>query len=294
MDLGCHLDGYIAVAAHTCIVPEAAGKEPKEPDAVMANVAVATYQAMLAAAACLTAGKTNADVTAAVEKVAEAYGVTPISSVRMHQMKRFVLDGVKEVALKTPTPEEQEEEKLPPCTFEQHEVYAVDVAMSSGDGNARPGDLRTTVFKRNVGQQYHLKLQASRALLTEVDRRFSTFPFTLRHMKDVRKARLGISECVTHGLLTPYPSLHDHSGVVAHFKCTVLLLPSRTSRVTGLTLPTYFKSDKKLDPASAQLVQKMSGGIGSKKKKNKKKKAAGAGAAAAADADKEDGEEEKE
>jgi curved DNA binding protein len=272
MDLGCHLDGYIAVAAHTCIVPEAAGQDPTVSDPAMGHVALAAYHAMLAAAASLTAGNKNTDVTAAVEKVAQAYGVTPISSVRMHQMKRYVLDGVKEVALKTPTPEEQEEEKLPPCTFEQYEVYAVDVAMSSGDGNARPGELRTTVFKRNVEQQYQLKMQASRALLTEVDRRYPTLPFTLRHMKDVRKARLGISECVSHGLLTPYPSLHDHSGIVAHFKCTVLLLPSRTSRVTGLPLPAYFTSDKTLDPESAALVQKMQGS-NSKKKKNKKKKA---------------------
>lgn len=255
MDLGCHIDGYIAVAAHTCIVPESADKEPAEPDEETGNVAVAAYNAMLIAAASISAGLKNTDVTKAVEKVAKAYGVTPISSVRMHQMKRYVLDGVKEVALKEPNPEESEmEEKLPECTFEQFEVYAVDVAMSTGDGNARPGDMRTTVFKRNVEQQYSLKVQASRALLAEVDKKFPTLPFTLRHLNDVRKARLGLPECVSHGLLTPYPSLHDHSGRVAHFKCTVLLLPSGTARITGLDLPTYFKTKKEPDEETAKIL----------------------------------------
>jgi curved DNA binding protein len=278
MDLGCHVDGYIAVAAHTCVVPESADVPPSEQTEGTSNVAVAAYNAMLVAAASIKAGAKNTEVTEAVERVAKYYGVTPIHSVRMHQMKRYVLDGVKEVALKKVNPEEQPlEEKLPECTFEQFEVYAVDVAMSSGDGNARPGNMRTTVFKRNVEQQYSLKVQASRALLAEVDKKFPTLPFTLRHLNDVRKARLGLQECVQHGLLQPYPSLHDHSGQVAHFKCTVLLLPSGTSKVTGLDMPSYFKTTKEADEdtkkVTSQLDEEASKRAARKAaKKDKKKK----------------------
>lgn len=279
MDLGCHIDGYIAVAAHTCIVPESADSPPTGVDsATTGNVAVAAYNAMLVAAASITAGAKNTDVTSAVERVANAYGVTPIHSVRMHQMKRYVLDGVKEVALKAPNPDDETEEKLAECTFEQFEVYAVDVAMSTGDGNARAGSLRTTVYKRNVEQQYSLKVQASRGLLAEVDKKFPTLPFTLRHLSDTRKARLGIPECVSRGLLTPYPSLHDHSGTVAHFKCTVLLLPSGTSRVTGLDLPNYFTTEKEPDEETAKVLkvleEEAAKKAARKAAKKKKKKAA--------------------
>lgn len=277
MDLGCHLDGYIAVAAHTLIVKESPDAAPAKDDE-LGNVAVAAYNAMLVAAASITAGKTNADVTKAVERVANAYGVTPISSVRMHQMKRYVLDGVKEVALKEPSPDDPEEEKVPDCTFEQAEVYAVDVAMSTGDGKARPGELRTTVFKRNVEKQYLLKVKASRQVLAEVDKKFPTLPFTLRHLSDIRTARLGINECIAHGLLTPYPSLHEYSGKVAHFKCTVLLLPSGTARVTGLKLPEYFTTDKEADEETKKILDEIAQAEAKKaakkaaKKKNKKKK----------------------
>jgi curved DNA binding protein len=276
IDLGCHIDGYIAVAAHTCVVPESADAPVPEQE-VTGNVAVAAYNAMLVAAAAISAGAKNTDVTKAVERVAKAYGVVPISSVRMHQMKRYVLDGVKEVALKAPSKDEIEtEEKLADCTFEQNEVYAVDVAMSTGDGHARPGDFRTTVYKRNVEQQYSLKMQASRALLAEVDKNFPTLPFTLRHLQDVRKAKLGLQECIAHGLLTPYPSLHDHSGTVAHFKCTVLLLPSGTTKVTGLDLPAYFKTTKEPDEETAKVLKEIEEEATKKAarkaaKKNKKK-----------------------
>jgi curved DNA binding protein len=272
IDLGCHIDGYIAVAAHTCIVPESADVPPTAPeDPIVGTVAVAAYHAMLVAAATITAGAKNTDVTLAVERVASAYDVTPISSVRMHQMKRYVLDGVKEVALKSPNKDELEtEEKLAECTFEQNEVYAVDVAMSSGDGIARQGELRTTIYKRNVEQQYSLKMQASRALLAEVDKNFPTLPFTLRHLQDIRKAKLGIQECVTHGLLTPYPSMHDHSGTVIHFKCTVLLLPGGTTRVTGLDLPPYFSTTKAPDEETARVLAS----IEEEEKKRAERKAA--------------------
>lgn len=280
MDLGCHIDGYIAVAAHTCVVPEAPDTPPPTPDEPTGRVAVAAYNAMLVAAATIAAGKTNFQVTEAVERVAKHYDVTPISSVRMHQMKRYVLDGVKEVALRKPNPEElaNPEENLAECTFEQFEVYAVDVAMSTGDGNARPGDMRTTVFKRNVEQQYSLKVTASRALLSEVDKKFPTLPFTIRHLNDVRKARLGLNECINHGLLMPYPTLYDHSGKVAHFKCTVLLLPSGTVRVTGLDMPDYFKTEKEADEDTAKILKdieeeaaKRAARKAAKKKKKKSK-----------------------
>lgn len=277
-DLGCHIDGYIAVAAHTVVVKETADSPAPPEDPELSKCAVAAYNAMLVAAASISAGKSNSDVTAAVDRVAKAYDVTPISSVRMHQMKRYVLDGVKEVALKEPGPDDPEEEKVPDCTFEQAEVYAVDVAMSTGDGKARPGVMRTTIFKRNVEHQYLLKVKAARQLLAEVDKKYPTLPFTMRNLSDVRTAKLGITECINHGLLTPYPSMHDYSGKVAHFKCTVLLLPSGTARVTGLKLPEYFTTETEPDEETQKILKEIAEAEAKKaakkaaKKKNKKKK----------------------
>lgn len=274
IDLGCHIDGYISVAAHTLIVSDSPDSPPTVPDA-MGNVAVAAYNAMLISAAAIKAGVKNKAVTEAVKRVADAYEVQAISSVRMHQMKRFVIDGVKEVALKDPTPDELEEgeEKVDECSFEQAEVYAVDVAMSTGDGKPRPGVLRTTVFKRNVEANYRLKMKNSRYLLSEVDKKFPTLPFTLSHFADERSAKLGVTECVSHGLLTPYPVLHENKGsCVAHFKCTVLLLPSGTSRVTGLSMPSYFKTDKKPDEETQKVIEELEAIAAKKAKKKASKK----------------------
>jgi len=274
IDLGCHIDGYIAVVAHTIIVSESPECLPECLDPEMGNVAVAAYTSMLCSVSTIKAGGRNTEVTALVKRIASHYGVSPIVTVRMHQMKRFVIDGVKEVALRELSPEDIEagENKLPDCTFEQAEVYAIDIAMTTGDGKVRPSEYRTTVYKRDVEVNYRLKMKASRFVLTEVDKTFPTLPFTLRHFDDERQARMGITECVSHGLLTPYPVLQEKYGIkVAHFKCTVLLLPSGTVQVTGLPLPSYFSTEKNPDDETTKILGELAD-IATKKAKKKASK----------------------
>lgn len=90
IDLGCHVDGYIAVSAHTVIVglvpnPEALISGPQ------ANVMHAAWTAAKLASRMIVPGNTNTQVSDACKKIAEAYGVNAIAGTVMHQMKRFVI-----------------------------------------------------------------------------------------------------------------------------------------------------------------------------------------------------------
>merc|ERR1712008_569292 len=118
-------------------------------------------------------------------------------------------------------------------------------------------------------------MKASRAVLSEIDKKYPTLPFTIRHFDDERIAKMGVTECVARGLLTPYPSLFEKKGEhVAHFKCTVLLLPSGTTRVTGLDLPEYFKVDKEPDEETKKILEEIAENAAkrAKKKASKRKK----------------------
>merc|ERR1712036_145635 len=70
-------------------------------------------------------------------------------------------------------------------------------------------------------------------------------PFTLRALEDEKKARLGVSECTNHELLTPYPVLYEKDGeFVAQFKFTVLLMPNGPLRITqGAWNPEFLQSE---------------------------------------------------
>ncbi|CAM9727689.1 unnamed protein product, partial [Discosporangium mesarthrocarpum] len=239
IDLGCHIDGFIAVVGHTLKVGHdvsadtpLTGKE--------ADVMLAAYQAAEVAAKTIKPGAKNTEVTAAMGKVAEAYGVKFLAGTVMEQMKRYVISGNKSIALCA-------DDKVDEITFDANEVYAVNAIVSSGEGRPREQETRTTVFKRVVDKSYRLKMKASRYLFNVVNTRFPTLPFTLRAVEDEKQARLGVVECVSRELLMPFPVMYERVGdVVAQVKYTVLLLPSGT--VTGMEVNTAgFKSDKTVD-----------------------------------------------
>lgn len=275
LDLGVHVDGYIAVAAHTFRVTATGGQLESLQEGEVAvtgpeaDVMNATYLAAEVASRLIKPGNTNKQVAEAVKSVAEAYGVNTVVGTVMHQMKRFVIDASKVILLR-----DDSDKKMETCTFEAGEVYAVDVCFSTGEGKPREEGARTTLFKRNVDKTYSLRMKASRAFFSEVQKNASTMPFTLRTVEDERQAKLGVKECVQHDLLTPYPVLFERpDAFVAHVKLTVLLLPSGTTKVTGLQLPAGLYTSAEEKTVSEDLKDLLAVEIVKKKKKSKKKKA---------------------
>nr|CAB3461762.1 unnamed protein product [Digitaria exilis] len=81
---------------------------------------------------------------------------------------------------------------------------------------------QTTIYKRAVDKNYHLKMKASRFIFSEISQKFPIMPFTARALEE-KRARLGLVECMNHELLQPYPVLHEKpdyltsaTGVTAH------------------------------------------------------------------------------
>jgi len=260
VDLACHIDGFIAAAAHTVVVGGEKA-EDRRADAIMA-----AWLGAEAALRLVHVGGTNTAVTEALGKVAAEFNCKPMQGVLSHQLKKHVIDGTR-VIISAETPEEKVDE----FEFEMNEVYCIDVVMSTGEGKGKETELRNTVFKRAVETSYSLKTQKARQFISEVNRRFPALPFTLRAIEDEQVARVGVTEAKRHELLDVYPVLKEkEKAIVAQFKFTVLLLPGGTKKVTGLTL-----NEEKV--ASALSVQdedlkKMLASSANPKKNKKKKK----------------------
>jgi methionine aminopeptidase len=133
--------------------------------------------------------------------------------------------------------------------FAVHEVYALDVLVSTGEGKPREQGTRTTVYKKK-DIIYQLKMKTSRAFLSEAEKRYGLFPFTLRSFEDETKARVGVVECAKHDLMEPYPVYYEKENeLVAEFKFTVLIMPNGTMKITGLPvdLDVYQSENQILD-----------------------------------------------
>jgi len=273
VDLGAHLDGFITQGAHSFVCTS-----NKEQPATgrHADAICAAYFAAEAALRMFKAGKTNQEITAIIQKIADEFKVQPLEGVLSHQLKRFVIDGNNVVINK-----ETLEQKVEDVTFEDWDAYTFDIVMSTGEGKARETEARTTIFKRAVDQRYTLKLKASRAVFTEINARFPTMPFTLRALKDEKTARLGITECVKHDLVEPYPVLYEKPGeLVAQIKFTAIITPSGTVRVTNHPEPLVQSSYQITDNSIKSVLATGTKKGAAKKKKKKTKKAAGSEVAA--------------
>lgn len=247
IDLGVHIDGMCAMVAHTVLLG-ADGTAPVT--GPQADVIAAAHQAAEVALRLIKPGNKNTAVTEAIEKVAEAYGVKAVGGVQSTQLKPFMLEAEKTIALRR-----DPEQRVDEVTFEANEVYAIDIAMTTGDGKPRASEARTTVYRRNVDVNYQLKLKASRWLVSEVNKRFPVLPFSIRALGDDVQARLGVTEAAKHGVVQAYPVLQERDGCfTAHFKFTALLLPGGTFKATGLDVPAYVASEKSL-PADLAAVR---------------------------------------
>ncbi|KAI3974532.1 hypothetical protein MKX01_020304 [Papaver californicum] len=264
IDMGCHIDGFIAVVAHTHVLQEG----PVTGRA--ADVIAAANTAAEVALRLVRPGKKNKEVTEAIQKVAAAYDCKIVEGVLSHQLKQFVIDGNK-VVLSVPGPETRVDD----ADFQENEVYAIDIVASTGEGKPRLLDERqTTVYKRAVGESYQLKMKASRFIFSEINQNFPIMPFSARALEE-KRARLGLVECVNHELLQPYPVLHEKPGdFVAHIKFTVLLMPNGSDRITSHALqelqPTKSLDEEPEIKAWLALGTKSKKKGGGKKKKGKK------------------------
>ena len=196
-----------------------------------------------------------------------------------YQMTRGLMDGEKKIFQNPSDMQRRDNEKQ---EFALHEVYGIDIIVSSGDGKPRETDIRTTVYKKK-DFIYQLRMKSSRVFLSEVEKRFSLMPFTLRHFEDEKRARMGVIECAKHDLVEPYPVWQDKEGeFVAQFKYTLLLMPSGQMKITGLPidLDLYESEYKIVDSDIKQLLTSST----QKKKKNKKKKKVNSNQAANMDA----------
>ena len=224
IDMGAHIDGFIAVVAHTVVASDGQSKiTGRKADVMMA--------AHLCAEAALRLVKPGNEVcqldffliihdqaynfhfqtyivTDTVQKIAESFECKPVEGMLSHQLNQNVIDGEKTIIQNPTEAQRKEHEKF---DFELHEVYAIDVLISSGDGHGKEKDAKIAIYKK-TDETYMLKMKNSREFFTSVNKKFGAMPFNLRSLESETKAKMGVVECVTHKLVVPFQVLYEKEG----------------------------------------------------------------------------------
>merc|ERR1711972_1211300 len=217
-------------------------------------------------------GNETYEITETVTKIAESFDCKPVEGMLSHQLEQNRIDGEKTIIQAPSEAQRKEHEKF---DFSVHEVYAVDVLISSGEGLGREKDAKITIYKK-TDESYMLKMKTSREFYSKVGKQFGTMPFNIRNMEDEKKARMGVVECVNKKLIEPFQVLFDKEGArVAQFKFTVLLTPSGPHKITGLPFDEALcKSEKSItDEEILKLLKTSANPKAAKKKKKAAEKA---------------------
>jgi len=264
IDLGAHIDGLIAVVAHTFVIGEnkATPVAGKKGDAM-----IAAHLASEAALRLVKPGNETYEVTDTVSKIAEAFKCKPVEGMLSHQLEQNRIDGEKTIIQNPSEPQRKEHDKF---EFELHEVYAVDVLISTGEGHGREKNAKVTIYKK-TDETYMLKMKTSREFYSKVSKQYGSMPFNLRTMEDEKKARMGVVECASHRLVEPFQVLYEKEGEhVAQFKFTVLLMPNGPQKITGLPFEEeLYKSEFTIEDLEIQKLLKTSANPKAAKKKKK-------------------------
>jgi methionyl aminopeptidase len=163
---------------------------------------------------------TQAQMSTLLEKVAKAYGCNVIENTTSWLFDRNEIEGTKKIILSPG--DGVRGDGIP----EVGEVWGVEVGLSLGNGKVKNLDHRATLHRRTT-TTYGLKRPSSRQTLSEIVKKFGTFPFSLRQLEDEKSAKVGVVECVRSGVVRQYePAGSADNTPVSRLLTTVGKKPS--------------------------------------------------------------------
>ena len=254
IQLGAQIDGFGTIVCDTIIVPgekhkagEITGRE--------ADLLLATYYAnellvrlmmppgLLASseeerkAASTKRAPTQSKITKMLETVVKSYDCNLVESTTSWLFERNEIEGKKKIVL-APESETAKGDGVP----EQGEVWGVEMGVSLGTGKNKVLEKRPTLHRRTT-ITYQLKRPSSRQTLSEIVKKFGTFPFSLRQLEDERAAKVGVVECVRSNVLRQYEVISDKDmAPVARLLTTIgMLTNDRCGSLLYLTINSYHK-----------------------------------------------------
>ncbi len=223
IQLGAQIDGFGTIVCDTIIIPSDANKND-EITGREADLLLATYYAnelllrlmvppgLLAtgtdeekAKAAQQKAPSQYRITTLLEKLVKSYECNLVESTTSWVFNRNDIEGKKKIVLAPG--DNQKGEGIP----EVGEVWGVEMGVSLGSGKIKNFENRPTLFRR-TDITYGLKRPSSRKILSEVVKKFGTFPFSLRQLDDEREGKIGVVECVRGNVLRQYDVVGDKDG----------------------------------------------------------------------------------
>ena len=232
VEFGVHIDGYPSIACSSKIILE----DNKEFDINKKNLIIALNHAKMEAIKLIKQESTNKKFVKKMESIVNEYGFKLLTcngrherapGVISYQMSQNVIDGKNDedtddvhklILLRG---NDTFDFELFETEFEENEVYAIDIGISTGSGKISKMDNITNIYKRNNDKFYSLKMKSSKQVLSQIN---GYFPINISKISTPR-FRFGLNECLKHNLVEEYPVMkeNNNNNVIGRIKFTIIV-----------------------------------------------------------------------
>ncbi len=225
IDLGAHVDGYIADSAVTVLVGEDSDVLPSEVEMEFQFKLIETAQEALENVISIVKdGITLEKIGEVVEDTVTAKNLNPVSNLTGHSMDRWILHS----GLSIPNVKGENKHKV-----REGDVLAIEPFVTSGVG--RVTDMKEAYIFRFLRDR-PLRMIQARKLLDNIEQNYRNLPFAERWVHKGFKGRqfnLAMKQLVSSRALYPYHVLREVSDArVAQAEHTVIVEPDGCQIIT--------------------------------------------------------------
>ena len=205
IDIGVHVDGYIADSAFSVCVGEKSH--------VLITAAEETLKEVLKA---IKPEVTVEELSTIIEEVVSSFDVNPIRNLAGHSLERYIQHG----GLSIPNGKVPIKQKIKEGT-----AIGMEVFTTTGEGWVKESS--PTLIYRFL-RPVPVRLRTSRLIMGFIVDNFQTLPFAKRWLRKIgpkASLELALRELVSKGAISEYPPLREKSGKpVAQAEETVIVL----------------------------------------------------------------------
>ena len=199
LDVGVHVDGYIADAA---ITVDLSGHD---------RLCEASRAALDAALEIIGPAVSTSQIGAVIEEAIKGYGYRPVANLTGHGLSRYQAHDEPAV----PNRGREKGTVLVPG-----DVIAIEPFATDGSGRISEGPI-CEIY--GLSGPRPVRLPAARALMKEIEKSYSTLPFARRWLKGER-AEYALTQLLKNGVVHPYPVLWEVEGaLVSQAEHTVVI-----------------------------------------------------------------------
>ncbi len=219
IDLGAHINGFIADSATTVIVgsgegPYQSGERIYTREKELELIETAN-EALNLAISHVRDGAVLGEIGKAVEEYVKSQGFLPVANLTGHSLDQWNLHS----GLSVPNVNDENKQII-----EEGDVLAIEPFVTDGVGMV--GDMKETFIYKFLRDR-PLRLVESRKLLNIIKKDYKNLPFAQRWLEEdskIRKVNLAMRQLISSRAIYPYHVLREKSGArVAQAEHTVIV-----------------------------------------------------------------------